>query len=187
MEIWQDTLGVPLGVTDDFFELGVDSLTAGRLFARIEREYDQRLPRGVLFQTPTVERLARLLDGGEGDAQRWPSLVPMRSGGDRTPLFCVHGGAGTVLFYRGLVEALGADQPVYALQAAGLYGGQAPEQTVEEMAAGYVEQMREVRPRGPYAVAGYCFGGMVAFEMARRLRAAGSRGLGPDHAQLPVG
>jgi amino acid adenylation domain-containing protein len=175
LELWCDALGIAsLGVTDDFFDLGVDSLTAGRLFARIEREYGRHLPRAVLFQAPTVERLASLLGDGAETAPRWPSLVPMRTGGERTPLFCVHGGAGTVLFYRELVEALGEDQPVYALQAAGLYGDEPPQRSVEAMAAAYLEQLREASPQGPYLIGGYCYGGMVAFEIARRLRAEGA-------------
>ncbi len=173
--IWREALGIDsLGVTDDFFDLGVDSLTAGRLFARIGRSYGQRLPMAPLFQTPTIERLALLLSEGSSEGPRFSSLVGMRTSGARPPLFCVHGGAGTVLFYHDLVRALGPDQPVYAFQAAGLYGGQAPHQAVEEMAASYLEQLLRVRPEGPYALAGYCFGGMVAFELARRLRARGA-------------
>ena len=147
LELWREVLDVPsLGVTDDFFELGVDSLTAGRLFARVERVYGQRLPRGVLFQKPTIESLARFLGDAGDEQRRWPSLVPMQTAGDRTPLFLVHGGAGTVLLYRDLVDDLGEDQPTYALQAAGLYGDQAPQQSVEDMAASYVEQLRQVAP-----------------------------------------
>lgn len=173
--LWREALGIDsIGVTDDFFELGVDSLTAGRLFARIERFYGQRLPIGSLFQTPTIERLAALLSEGPSEGPRLPSLVEMRTSGTRPPLFCVHGGAGTVLFYHDLVEALGPEQPVYAFQAAGLYGGQAPHQSVEEMATSYLEQLLQARPEGPYVLGGYCFGGMVAFEMARRLRAQGA-------------
>jgi thioesterase domain-containing protein len=98
----------------------------------------------------------------------------MRTTGERPPLFCVHGGAGTVLFYHDLADALGDDQPVYAFQAAGLYGGQRPQRTVHEMAASYLEQLLQARPQGPYVLGGYCFGGMVAFEMARRLRLQGA-------------
>ena len=175
LDLWRDSLGIEaIGITDDFFDLGVDSLTAGRLLARIDQAYGRRLPIGALFQRPTVERLAALIGEGSEDAQRWPSLVPMRATGERPALFCVHGGAGTVLFYHELVDSLGEDQPVFALQAAGLYGDRAPQLSVEDMAAGYVEQIRQARPEGPYALAGYCFGGMVAFEMARRLRAEGA-------------
>jgi amino acid adenylation domain-containing protein len=174
LEIWREELKLDsLGVRDNFFELGVDSLTAARLFARIARTYGRRLPAGPMFQTPTVERLAALLAERGEPPRRRASLVPIRTSGSRPPLFCVHGGAGTVLFYRELADALGSEQPVYAFQAAGLYGGETPHQTVPEMAESYLEQLREVRPHGPYALGGYCFGGMVAFEMARRLRAAG--------------
>jgi amino acid adenylation domain-containing protein len=171
-EIWREELQIDaLGVNEDFFDLGVDSLSAGRLFARIERTYGRRLGPAPMFQTPSIERLATLLSGEVGQRSSHASLVPMRADGGNPPLFCVHGGAGTVLFYHDLVGALGPEQPVYAFQAAGLYGGQAPHRTVQEMAVSYLEQLLQARPQGPYILGGFCFGGMVAFEMARRLRA----------------
>src|SRR6202034_4037037 len=103
----------------------------------IARTYGRRLPAGPMFETPTIERLAALLSEWEEQPRR-SSLVTIHAGGSRPPLFCVHGGAGTVLLYRELADALGPEQPVYAFQAAGLYGGEAPHQTVREMAKSYL-------------------------------------------------
>lgn len=170
--IWRDLLGIPdLGVTDDFFALGVSSLTAARLFAGIEAELGRRLPLAPVLQAPTVERLARLLR--EPAADRWSALVPIQPTGSRPPVFAVHGGAGTVLLYAELARRLGTDQPFYGLQAVGLYGREVPQTTVEEMAARYIREMRTVQPNGPYALAGYCAGGVIAFEMGQQLRRAG--------------
>jgi amino acid adenylation domain-containing protein len=174
--LWEEVLRIsPIGVHDDLFSLGVDSLTAARLMARIERELDTELPVGVLFSAPTISQLAGHVRGGISKPE-WPSLVaitPIDDGSTQPPLFCVHGGAGTVLFYAGLARALGAERPVYALHAQGLYGHDAVHTTVGEMAAAYVPQMRDVQPHGPYAIVGYCFGGQVAHEIAVRLRAQG--------------
>jgi thioesterase domain-containing protein len=107
----------------------------------------------------------------EGGAGAGPSpLVPLRSGGSRPPFFCVHAAAGTVLPYLPLADAMGADQPFYGLEALPRAGG---ETTVEEMAAEYLRAVRAVRPAGPYRLGGWSVGGVVAFEMARRLHEAG--------------
>ncbi len=172
VEIWEATLDMrPIGVTDNFFDLGVSSLMAARLFTSIERELGNRLPLGALFQAPTVEALTRLLE--DGDAPRWTSLVPIQPRGSRPPIYCVHGGAGTILLLEPLARALGEDQPFYGLQSRGLYGRTAPLTTVEEMAAHYLSEIRTVQPHGPYHLAGYCFGTIVAFEMAITLTREG--------------
>ena len=88
-------------------------------------------------------------------------------------MFCVHGGSGTILLFHALGRRLSKKRPVYGLQAVGLYGGEPPQRTVEEMAQRYLGEMKQVQPRGPYALAGWCFGGIVAYEMARTLLAAG--------------
>jgi amino acid adenylation domain-containing protein len=167
--IWESELGIELlGIADDFFDLGLTSVVAARLFARLERELGTTLPLGALFQAPTVERLAELIEA-EPREQRWTSLVPIQPSGSQPPIFCVHGGAGTILHLQPLARRLGADQPFYGLQARGLYGGAPPHRTVEQMAVHYLDELRLVQPRGPYYLAGYCFGSIVAFEMAQRL------------------
>jgi amino acid adenylation domain-containing protein len=171
--IWERELDIhPLGVTDDFFDLGVTSIAAATLFAAIEHELGSSLPLGAIFRAPTIEKLARLIERSEGSS-RWTSLVPIQPMGSRPPIYCVHGGAGTILHLQPLARRLGPDQPFYGLQSSGLYGGSSPLQSVEQMATHYLSEMRQVHPGGPWLLAGYCFGTIVAFEMAQTLIAQG--------------
>ena len=175
--IWQRELDIKvIGVTDNFFDLGVTSIVAARLFAAIEHEIGDSLPLGAIFRAPTIERLARLIEGGAEAAARWTSLVPIQPDGTQVPIFCVHGGGGTVLHIEPLARRLGPDQPLYGLQSRGLYGGASPLSTIEEMAAHYLSEMRQVQPPGePWYLTGYCFGSIIAFEMARSLTEAGEQ------------
>jgi amino acid adenylation domain-containing protein len=188
--IWESVLKIePIGIRDNIFDLGVDSVLAAELFARIEKTLGNQLPPGPLFQAPTVEALAELLRRSD-TGSKWTSLVSIQPQGSRPPLFCVHGGAGTVLLFNSLAHHLAPDRPVFGLQARGLYGRDLPHTKVEEMAAHYVSEMRAVQPHGPYLVGGWCFGGMVAYEIAQQLRRLGEEvGLlvmfnapsGPEH------
>jgi amino acid adenylation domain-containing protein len=168
--IWEEVLDIsPIGVDDDFFELGATSIVAARLFARIEEEFGRSLPLAPVFQAPTISALSRLIDGEADDQPAWTSLVPIQPQGTKPPIFCVHGGAGTVLHLQPLAKRLGPDQPFYGLQAQGLYGDEPPLLHVADMADHYLGELRQVQPTGPYVLAGYCFGAIVAFEMARLL------------------
>jgi thioesterase domain-containing protein len=178
VQLWQDVLKVtPIGIQDDVFELGTSSLTIARLYARMAAELDIRLPIAAAFGAPTIEHVAALVaDRHDGRiTSGHASLVPIRPDGTRRPLFLVHGGAGTVLLFEPLARRLDGDQPVYALQAAGLYGDRSPQNRVPDMAALYVDELRSVQPHGPYRLGGYCYGALVAFEMARLLAQAGER------------
>jgi amino acid adenylation domain-containing protein len=171
--IWERELGInPIGTTDNFFDLGVTSIVAASLFAAIEHDLGDDLPLGAIFRAPTIEALANLLDAGDTQS-RWTSLVPIQPVGSRPPIFCVHGGAGTILHLEPLSRRLGREQPFFGLQSRGLYGGVAPLATVEEMASCYLAEMRHVHPGGPWRLAGYCFGAIVAFEIAQQLIADG--------------
>ncbi len=170
--IWEEVLQIrPVGVTDNFFELGGHSLLAAVLFAEITREFGVELPIAALLETPTIEGLARRLQQPVGEA--WETLVPVRAGGPAPPLFFVHGGGGTVLFLRDLASALPAGRPVYGLQSEGQDGRRMERWRVEQMAVRYLKAVRHVQPQGPYVLGGYCFGGLVAFEVARQLIEAG--------------
>jgi amino acid adenylation domain-containing protein len=173
-EIWQDLLKVDsVGVKDDFFELGGHSLLVAPLFARIEKALGVDLPLATIFRTTTVEQLAALMRD-ERPARGHSSVVPIRRGGTQPTLFCVHGGQGTTLVFLKLAQLLGDDQPVSGVEALGLEDGQgSPHTRVEEFAAQYVADIRAVQPHGPYYLSGYCFGGVVAFEMAQQLRRDG--------------
>jgi amino acid adenylation domain-containing protein len=171
--IWEAVLGRRgVGVTDDFFDLGGHSLLALRLFDRVERAFGKRLPLASLFQAPTIECLARLIALADADAE-WSSLVAIRPEGNKPPIFFVHGVGGDVLIFRDLAELLGPDQPVYGLRAQGLDGHRQRHERVEEMAEAYVREIQALRPKGPYLLAGQSFGGLVVYEMAQRLVAAG--------------
>jgi amino acid adenylation domain-containing protein len=173
VSIWEEELGIrPIGIDDDFFDLGLTSIVAARLFARLERDLGTSLPLGALFQAPTIQRLALVMNEERGGG-RWTSLAPIQPDGTQPPFFCVHGGAGTILHLQPLARRLGPDQPFYGLQARGLYGGAPPHRSVEQMAKHYLDELRTVQPHGPYYLAGYCFGSIVAFDMAQRLLRAG--------------
>jgi amino acid adenylation domain-containing protein len=173
IELWEDLLGVPeIGVRDDFFELGGHSLLVVRLQAQIESRFAVELPLASLLAGPTVERVAALIarrSGGPG----WSPLVALQPAGDRPPLVCVHPGAGTAFAYVGLCRCLGDDQPCYGLQAPGLEEGQQPLTSVEAMAELYLGALRQALPGGPCHLVGWSFGGLVAYEMARRVRSQG--------------
>jgi acyl transferase domain-containing protein/thioesterase domain-containing protein len=195
---FQDLLGVKtVGVQDGFFELGGHSLIAVRLFASIKRTYKIDFPISLLFEAPTVERIAARIrervgtieapasDGRSGSTTipravaapetRYRHLVAMHpgEGGTAIPFFLVAGMFGNVLNLRHLAHLVGADRRFYGLQARGLYGGEAPHATFEEAADAYLEEIRSVQPHGPYFLGGFSGGGLTALEMAQKLRKAG--------------
>jgi amino acid adenylation domain-containing protein len=171
--IWERALGTePIGINDNFFEIGGDSLLALRIFTEIQKTMGKNLPLATLFQMPTIEKLADALRQ-EGWKPNWRPMVAVQPHGSRPPFFCVHGGFGGVLFYGQLARCLGSDQPLYGLQAEGLDGGPISHPTIPSMATYYLSEMRRVQPHGPYLFGGYSFGGVVAFEMAHQLHAIG--------------
>ncbi|AWM32570.1 non-ribosomal peptide synthetase [Hymenobacter nivis] len=173
--IWAPLLGLEkVSVYDDFFELGGHSLIAVQAMAQLAQETGKRLPLAALFEHPTVEKIASML---ELDSKfiTWDSLVPIKPGGTKTPLYIVHGAGLNVLIFNALAKNLDSEQPVYGLQARGLNGIDEPLGTVEEIAAHYVAAIVGRDAVGPYALAGYSFGGIIAYEMARQLTASGKK------------
>ncbi|MEM8924599.1 MAG: amino acid adenylation domain-containing protein [Actinomycetota bacterium] len=171
--LWSTMLGVSdIGVHDGFFDLGGHSLTAAQMFARIEKDMGVRLPLSTLFRASTIAELAAVVDGS-GAAPSWSSLVPIKPTGAEAPLYLVHAHGGNVLGYFDLSTHLAQDRPLYGLQARGLDGVSIEERSMEEIADGYLEEIRALQPNGPYHLGGFCFGGNVAFAMAERLRSVG--------------
>ncbi|GGM45946.1 hypothetical protein GCM10012275_16200 [Longimycelium tulufanense] len=169
--IWAEVLGLAtVGVTENFFHIGGHSLLAMRVTSRLSREFGRDLDLRALFERPTVEQMADLLRSGGGDRPRTP-VVALRGTGSQAPLFCVHPAVGNVIAYQPLVGALGEDIPFYGLEEIAPEPGE--QLTVEKVAARYLELVREIQPTGPYHVGGWSFGGVVAYEMARQLTAAG--------------
>jgi acyl transferase domain-containing protein/thioesterase domain-containing protein len=189
VEMWCDLLGVgQIGVQDNFFELGGHSLIAVRLFAKVRRAFSVEFPISVLFEAPTIEACAALIrahmpteDAAEAETSmpasrpRYTHLVPMHpgEGGPDTPFFLVAGMFGNVLNLRHLAHQIGSDRPFYGIQARGLYGGDQPHETFDEMARDYLAEARLVQPHGPYMLGGFSGGGIAALEMARQLMSEG--------------
>jgi amino acid adenylation domain-containing protein len=175
-EIWQQLLQVDrVGVTDNFFELGGHSLLAARLIARIEKETGHNIPVASLFEAPTIAQLAQKLKQ-RTYTTAWSPLVELHASKDKAvaePFFCVHSlGANLVSFHR-IATLLRRERPIYGLQPHGLDGQQKPLDNLTAIASAYVEEVRRTQPHGPYYLGGVCLGGVLAYEMAQQLRAAG--------------
>ncbi len=172
-EIWEKLLKVsPIGIKDNFFNVGGHSLLALRLMAEVQQHFQRTLPLAILFEKGTIKELAKILR--EQIASPESSLVAIQPQGERPPVFFVHVGSGNVLCYLDLARHLGSDQPFYAIQDPSLVGTAPPFESLDAMAAHYVECIRAAQPLEPYLIGGWSFGGLVAFEMARQLTAAGA-------------
>jgi amino acid adenylation domain-containing protein len=172
-EMWQKAMHhETVSVQDDFFASGGNSLIAVGLINKINRELGVSLPLQVLFDAPTIEALARRLDGG--DPHDKPSrLVPLQSEGTGNPVYCWPGHGGYTMSLRLLANRMGTDRPFYGVQALGVNAGETPYPTIRQMAAEDVKAIREQQPEGPYTLWGYSFGARVAFEAAYQLEQAG--------------
>ena len=173
VELWQDVLGRDtVGVHDDFFALGGHSLLALRLVMLVRKEFDREIPVSAVLAAPTVAELADVL---RVPADLVPSgpVVPLGGTGAAPPLFLMHGLGGQVFRFQPLARRLRDVGPVYAVAARGFAEGERPHTTLAAMADDYAERIRAVRPRGPYVLGGFCIGGNIAVEVARRLRADG--------------
>ncbi|HET9533334.1 MAG TPA: amino acid adenylation domain-containing protein [Blastocatellia bacterium] len=175
VQIWEDVLEVrPIGVRDNFFELGGHSLLAAQMMNEVEQACGKRLALDKLYREATIEALASLLLEGEQQARQSP-IVEIRAGGSRQPFFFLHGDhSGGGFYCLNLARRLESDQPFYVLPPHGTDGGRIPP-SIEGMAACRLRTLRELQPRGPYLLGGFCNGALVAFEMARQLEREGER------------
>ncbi|QLE45886.1 alpha/beta fold hydrolase (plasmid) [Nostoc sp. C052] len=172
-QIWSEVLDVDrIGIRDNFFDLGGHSLLAVRLMTKIGQKFQKTLPLATLFQSPTIEQLASLLQAPIIVSTGSP-LIPIQPQGSLPPLFCIHPGGGHVFCYVEMAGQLSPTRPVYGLQAFGLESDRQPLTSVEEMADEYIKAIRQVQPQEPYYLVGWCSGGIIAFEMAQQLLASG--------------
>ena len=172
-EIWCRLLRFKrLGIRESFFDLGGDSLMAVQLFLEIETTFGVQIPASVLFSDGTIEGLAYAIEKWQTAQSRSP-LVRIRPRGNYPPLFLVHGIGGEVLSFEPLVRHIDPVIPIYGLQGEGVNFHKGSSLRIESMASRYLAAMREVQPEGPYFLAGYSAGGVIAFEIAQQIRAAG--------------
>ncbi|WP_103343982.1 amino acid adenylation domain-containing protein [Amycolatopsis sp. CA-126428] len=172
----------PIGVHDDFFAVGGHSLKAVQLVDAIKQEFDVVLPLNTVFTRPTVEGLCTALDDVPAGL-----VVPLaRRGGTGTPLFLIHPQGGDVCCYAAMARDLAEDRDVYGIEAVGLNTDEPPLDRLEDMVERYLAELRRVQPHGPYALAGWSYGGNVAYAMALRLEAEGEEieFLGPIDARV---
>ena len=171
--IWRSVLEIPdLGVNDDFFALGGDSILGAEAVARVrDLVGDPDLPLVSIVRAPTPAAMAKEIFDGVGTGT-WGAIA-LQPSGDRTPLFLVHPADGDVIAFGALARRLGSDQPVHALRARGIDDGGALQTSLVQMAADYVGAVRQVQPRGPYLLGGFCMGAPVVAEMALQLESAG--------------
>ena len=171
-DILAESLGKSkISIKDNFFELGGHSLIAIKAMQLLEEKTGIRFPITSLFEAPTVEKLSQLINLDQKTIS-WKSLVPIKPEGMKPPLYIVHGSGLTVLVFNLLAQSMSPQQPVYGLQARGL-NGETPFENMEDLAAYYLSEIIEHNPHGPYLLAGYSFGGIVAFEIAQQLNKMG--------------
>lgn len=171
-KVWAELLGFMPGIEDSFFDLGGHSLMAVQLFARLESEFNCNLSFNHLLQCPTIQSLASLIKLGYRP-NKSTILVTLKPQGAKPPLFCIHGIGGAAFYYRAMLPYLPEDQPVYGVQSRGFDKVESPLRRVEEMAALYLEEIRNIYPKGPLYLIGHSFGGLIAYEMACQIQRRG--------------
>ena len=172
-EVAQETISA----TVSFFDFGGTSLEVLKLKRHLESRLGiANLPIVTILQNPTVRMLASRVSSGERlDAGVYDPIVPLNLSGAKTPLFCVHPGVGEILVFVNLARYFVNERPFYALRARGFNDGEAYFSSFDQMVGVYVDAIRRRQPYGPYAVAGYSYGGVVAFEIAKVLESQGER------------
>jgi len=175
VEIWEEQIGVEgIGVTDDFFDLGGDSLIGVMVFARIEETLDRKLPVSILLTASTIRKQVDLIQEQQ-DGHSFDPVIHINGQGNYPPLYFIPGKAGYPTRIRHLAQKLDARTPVYALQNISKDGDALRFRSIESMAAYYLDAIKKTHPHGPYYFVGESMGGRIAFEMARQLKEQGEK------------
>lgn len=170
--IWKECLNIhTIDIYSDFFEMGGHSIKAVKAMIEIEKRTGKRIPLSAFLEHNTIDKFAKLLQ--ENNEIIADCLVPIKPNGNKVPLFMIHGGGLDVLCFVNMSKHFDDDQPFYAIQGVGKKGYDDWYESIEDMAAHYIDAIVKVNPTGPYALAGFCIGGIVAFEMARQLKEQG--------------
>ncbi|MGP0058429.1 MAG: amino acid adenylation domain-containing protein [Beijerinckiaceae bacterium] len=171
--VWCDLLQLKqIGIHDNFFDLGGNSLLMLQLSLKIEEATGQSFPLTFSYDAPTVAGMAEIL-GGQRSVPSFSPLVLLRPGADAPPVFIVHGVGGSAMELIPIAKSMRGNQPIYGIQAKGFDGTEPPHDRVEAMADYYLDAITEAQPRGPYLLVGHSSGGLVAVEIARRLSERG--------------
>lgn len=173
LQIWERVFKKgSIKVTDNFFEIGGTSILAIQIFALIESRLKKSIPPISLLANPTIQELAKLVID-ENQPTHWSSLVPMQPNGIRPAFFAIHNVGGNIFTYRELCDHLGPNQPFYGLQARGLDGKEEAIADMGELAENYIQEIQRIQPQGPYLLGGNSFGGLMAYEISKKLTERG--------------
>jgi thioesterase domain-containing protein/acyl carrier protein len=175
---WEELLEFePINPDDDFFDVGGHSLIAAQLIAKINRTYGLELGLSIMFEARTIRQLSEVIttttNANQKEPRPWSPVVPIQPKGKQLPLYVISGVGGNVIKFHSLAFYLGEEQPVFGLLPRGLDGREPFISRLEDLATYYVEAIRSLQPTGPYRLAGYSFGGIVAFETARQIVESG--------------
>lgn len=176
MQIWESLLNInQISTNASFFEIGGKSLVAVKMFTLINRKFKTKLSATSLLEHPTIEKLSNHITSDSQINSWWQYIIPIRSKGNKNPLFCIHGGGGYVIFFNPLVNALNKNIPVYALQPAGLNSNDDMHESIEKMAIDYAKEIKDAQPKGPYNLLTYCFSPAVGIEIANIFKSQGEK------------
>ncbi len=172
-KIWEELIGLyPIGVDDNFFEVGGDSFKALQLISKVGHQLNKQLSPTTLIQYPTIRSMVNSWKS-ESSSQEFPSLVPIRARGSKPPLFVIHGGGGHVFFYYPMVKHMDQDQPVFALQPVGLFGESEMHHSIKDMAKYYLETIKSVVPSGSFSILSTCLSDPICIEINNEMRKQG--------------
>lgn len=162
-----------IGINDNFFDLGGNSIKAIQLLTKVNQQYSVKLSTTSIFQYSCIKEFTDILENTSAKQPNIPGLVPLQTKGNARPLFMVAGTGGFVMGFFPLVQALDNQCPLYGLEPKGIDGTAKPFDTVEALAAYYIKALQTVQPHGPYQLLGHSFGAFVVYEMVRQLEVQG--------------